>query len=468
MGIIMTTEAALAQNVSFWRCTGKKDNPHLEESVTSEHCPRCGKAKPNFLKSIAPTTSNNKNKILTPIKNIKLFIALILLNFISGFTTIYGAIQILPFFPAILAGGTIQFLLFFLVYSKSTLADQKILKWSIIAILIFLSTYTSFFSYYHVLTKKDTEDKGYTRAISSHQRLIANVYTPLKNKINSLNSEIQQTNISIQDEKNGKRSSAKGEGPVYKHLVSKKESLNKRLIEIKLLLESLEKSFEYDLIGKTSAEIFQSDLKALSQVNKNCLTLEPNYVCLSDEYLAILDPNHQLHQKFIDSYFDKDLRIGLLAPILKIRLLEDGALGSAFLALMMDGAIILLGLGVEPKRKPRKLSLHLHSSPNQFFNELLGLIDENLLIDLDEIDNIKNKEEYNNLLQNLQVDTYWVTKRDKYQWQINDSTSMQALVHWLVDEREKYKANDITTESQYNKNAKVVAQLEIFLPRAYQ
>jgi hypothetical protein len=45
---------------------------------------------------------------------------------------------------------------------------------------------------------------------------------------------------------------------------------------------------------------------------------------------------------------------------------------------------------------------------------------------------------------------------------------MQSLVHWLVDEREKYKANDMATESQYNKNTKVVAQLEIFLPRAYQ
>lgn len=454
-------------HTTFWRCTGKKDDPHLEEILTQHQCPRCGKVRPSLPKE---TQSTNTKKIkfkYKPIKNIKLFSALIVLNLISGFTTIYGAMQILPLAPALLAGGTIQFLLFFLVYSKGTLSDRRLLKWSIISILIFLSVYTSFFSYYEVLTEKSSENSAYTRALSAHQRLVANVYTPITNKINSYQSEIKQLELSIADEKNGKRSSAKGEGPIYKHLVNKRETLNKKLMEAQLLSERLKPFFDYDLANYNAEQIFQADIKALAQINKKCLTLEPNFECLTDEYVSILDPSTSLHHDFINTYFDKDMQIGLIAPILKMRYLEEAAIGSALLALMIDGAIILLGIGVEPKQKPRRLNLQINSSPKAFYSELLALIDDNLLIDLSNLESSHNKEEYANLLQNIQVDTHWLSKVDRDQWQINSGYAMQALVHWLVAEREKYNNQEAKSSSnnKYAPQNKGFNQLEVLLPR---
>ena len=453
-------------NSTFWRCTGKKDAPHLEEILTQHQCPRCGKLRPMLSKELSATPDKKIKFSYKPIKNFNLFIALIILNLISGFTTVYGAMQILPIIPAFLAGGTIQFLLFFLVYSKSTLSDRGLLKWSIISILIFLSVYTSFFSYYNVLTEKSSENTAYTRALSAHQRLVANVYTPIKNKINSYKSEIKQLELSIADEKNGKRSSAKGEGPIYKHLVNKRETLNKKLMEAQILSEHLKPFFDYDLANQSAEKIFQADMQALSQVNQRCLTLEPNFNCLTDEYISILDPTTTLHHDFINTYFDRDMRIGLLAPVLKIRQLEEAALGSAFLALMIDGAIILLGLGIEPKQKPRRLNLQINTSPKAFYSELLNLIDDSLLIDLSELESTHNKEEYANLLQNIQVDTYWLIKVDRGQWQIASNHAMQALVHWLVAEREKCGAQEHKVAvSKYAPQSKGLTQLEVLLPR---
>ncbi|NET24605.1 hypothetical protein [Okeania sp. SIO1I7] len=152
------------QENGFWECSGEGNNRHILQIMSPDEneClePGCSRKNPNKrrqpklrpdgMKNGSYSTNNNgnngnngsnittynvNNKInieAKPKKDIKLLIALTILNITSGFTTMYGAAQILPWYVGWSSGAVIQALLFLLT-SGSTLKHARWLKWNTIS-----------------------------------------------------------------------------------------------------------------------------------------------------------------------------------------------------------------------------------------------------------------------------------------------------------------------------------------------
>ena len=170
------------QENGFWECSGDENNRHIlrimspDENECSE--PGCSRKKPRPKTRIKPpkpepdgtknysyptnnngNNGNNPSNIPTdkrdnkiniepkPKRDIKLLIALTILNIGSGFTTMRGAAQILPRLVGWSSGAAIQALLFLLT-SGSTLKHDPFSKWMAVGAFSILSVYTSFFAYY--------------------------------------------------------------------------------------------------------------------------------------------------------------------------------------------------------------------------------------------------------------------------------------------------------------------------------
>jgi hypothetical protein len=430
----------------FWTCKGRGENWHIEaeryhpeERLTSDKCPKCGEKRPSQLIDggrVIPSSPID----LQPKKDRRLLTGLIILNLVSGYTTMRGAAQILPQLAGCSAGATIQLLLFLLLSSSSTLKHRPKIKWLVTGCLTIFSVYTSFFAYYELLTQKQQTENSRNRAISAHQKLVSEIFAPISDKSEELSNEIDRLNSLIKYEEAWRRfSGEEGCGIECRKLLSERENIQNQFAQVRPVVEDLKPSFQYNLDNMKPQSIFQSDLKAISQVTRNCLPPYPDFVCLPDEYVDVLDPQSSQHQRFRSTYFDEDLAIDLLAPILKIRKGEIPAVGAAIFALLVDGCIIALGLGIEARPKSRKLPLRIIGSGSEFLDRLLESIDSSsLTIDFESLQNTANSREYLNLLQNIRAETDWLLKVEEEQkWQIVSHGAEAKLNSWLVKQRQE-------------------------------
>ncbi|MEM8720600.1 MAG: hypothetical protein AAGE84_15070 [Cyanobacteria bacterium P01_G01_bin.39] len=278
--------------------------------------------------------------------------ALSVLNVTSGYTTIKGALQIFPGFLGYFSGGVIQILLLLLV-SGSTLRHAPKLKWLAVASFGVLSIYTSFFAYYEFLTGEEQRQSAQQRAETAHNGLIAEIYTPIENKIVGLESQIAIKAQRIENEITGNRVSVlPGCGDICQQLKIEREDLEQNLAQLSPVEETLQPLFKYDLTGKSPEEIFAADIRAIASVPLNCLPQDLEFDCLPEQY-ENLDPSSSQYQELRDRYLDQDSTYILLRPFHKIRQREAPAIAAGLLALMVDGLIIALGTGVEihPQKK---------------------------------------------------------------------------------------------------------------------
>ncbi len=485
----MISNNSQSQETGFWTCDGKEKNqPHPLRMVNyGDECPDCHhkeKVKrksppppppppspppppppppPEDVNSPEPTSPQvpPKRDIDWPLVG-----ALTILNVGSGFTTVRGALQILPNFVAYPMGVTIQGILFALV-SRSFLKHAPLIKWVVVGCFSTFSVYTSFFAYYDLLTGDTREKDRIERANSAHKSLVGEVFTPIQNKVNSLESEINIKETRIQDEIKGIRGRPAGCGAACLTLKEEKEILEGQKDRVEPLANRLKPLFQYNLTDKSPEEIFDADLKALSEVGENCLPKELlsqlNITCLPDKYLRALNPQNPEYRELSSTYIDPDLEVDFVAPILKVSKGEGSAIAAAIMALLIDGCIILLGIGVEirprvTRQKRETLTLRLKDGNILEFLDLL--LSQNETIEIKEND--ENKDEYQSLLSWFSANTQWIWQdgEDK-SWGFQDYSTKEKFRKWLVNERNRQIKADTNLLKFWKKKSQEYFELEM-------
>ncbi|NER01912.1 MAG: DUF1822 family protein [Okeania sp. SIO3C4] len=118
---------------------------------------------------------SDRNKDYNIQTNLPFYMALIIVNIVSGFTTISGAVEILSRYLGWYFGASIQALLFLLT-SGFTLKHARWSKWMAIGSFSIISIYTSIFAYYDNLLAETRKKDALNRAISAHQNLVNEVF----------------------------------------------------------------------------------------------------------------------------------------------------------------------------------------------------------------------------------------------------------------------------------------------------
>ncbi|MEO0834557.1 MAG: hypothetical protein AAFY16_00855, partial [Cyanobacteria bacterium J06642_3] len=305
-----------------------------------------------FTSSFAEKDMESPNEEVKPKINKTLLGALAVLNVTSGYTTIKGALQLFPLPLAWSVGGVIQTLLFFST-SRYILNHAPKRRWLTILIGSILSIYTGFFAYYEFLTGEQRRTPQ-QRAEDAHNRLIEEIYNPIKNKIVGLESQIAIKAQRIENEIAGNRvAGLPGCGDICQQLKIEREDVEQNFAQLSPVEETLRPLFEYDLTGKSPEEIFALDIRAIASVPLNCLPQDLEFDCLPEQYES-LDPSSSQYQELRDLYLDQDSTYILLRPFHKIRQREAPAIAAGLLALIVDGLIIALGTGVEIRPQKKK------------------------------------------------------------------------------------------------------------------
>ncbi|ABG51155.1 hypothetical protein Tery_1900 [Trichodesmium erythraeum IMS101] len=469
----MINDNSQNQETNFWICNGEEKNlPHPPQMLHyGDECPICHNVKKikrnppppnpdtinitrptdfevppevdtNSIKGTRPTASQVSPTGQKSKRDWPLVGALTILNLGSAFTTVRGASQILPSFVAYPMGITIQGVLFALI-ARLFLKHAPLIKWVVVGCFSTFSVYTSFFAYYDLLNRETREKTRIELANSGHQSLVGEFFTPIQNKVNSLESEIGIINKKIEKETQGERGGRpKGCGKVCQQLKEEREILEEQKAQLKPLVNRLQPLFNYNVEGKSPKEIFDTDFKALSKVGENCLPKELlsqlEITCLPDQYLKALNPqNSENYERLRLTYIDPDLEVDFLAPILKVMKGEGSAIASVIMALLIDGCIILLGIGVEirpqvTRQRQQTLTLQIKDGKIVEFLNLLLSKSENETIEIEKSDN--NKDEYQNLLTWLSVNTRWIWQDEDKSWYFRSSSSKENFQKWLINQ----------------------------------
>ena len=174
------------------------------------------------------TQSNKKSQ-----KDFYLMVPLVLLNLVSGYTTIQGARLALGDVTdasvngiAVAAGVSIQGILFILL-SGSAAKHAPLRKWIAISVFGFFSMYTSFFTYYSTFMSTDQmAGAAYTYAEVRHQDLVSTVVSPFQEEFNRVSAEYNSLNRAIKSEEGGiGESGVSGRGPVARGLIQQRDAL---------------------------------------------------------------------------------------------------------------------------------------------------------------------------------------------------------------------------------------------------
>lgn len=253
---------------------------------------------------------------------------LAIFNLVSGYTTIKGVEILLDNLTlAVCLGGFIQLVLF-LTLAEFMLKRAHLPKWIAVIVFTFTSVYTSFFTYYTHLASKNNIDLAHNKAEQAHNKLVADVYTPMQEKLRQLQQDAKTLRRKANEEAGiGLTTGLKGRGPVAKTFEQ----------------EALEKEEE--------AKQFQITLNELSpQFNYNFKKLEPQAIMEKDrQALAATPKKFRNNYKDLDrsTYINPEDDISLFAPYLKLQSQDVNqqrpAILSLLIASLVDGMSILLG-----------------------------------------------------------------------------------------------------------------------------
>ncbi|NES24514.1 MAG: hypothetical protein F6K41_37800 [Symploca sp. SIO3E6] len=254
-----------------------------------------------------------------------LLATLSILNIGSGCTTVLGAKQILPGVLGLGIGGSVQLILFLLL-SGLTAKHAPLRKWLTVMVFSLLSVYTSFFTYYNKLTEDVVNRRSHDKATAAHQKLVSDIYTPLKTQVESLNSEAKQYRDLVIRERNGEITGYQGHGSKARELAETAKERELKAAKLKPIVEDLKNKFEYELKGLKPNDIFTKDSQALAAVP-----------------LEWREDYPELNRAM---YIDEESEVLLLAPLYKVNRGEQFAIVSLFIALTVDGVILILGTAI--------------------------------------------------------------------------------------------------------------------------
>lgn len=298
--------------------------------------------------------SRESNK---PKKDWLLVCILLFFNLWSGFTTIFGARQILPDNIAWICGITVQVMLFFLL-SKMVMRASVFRRWMAILVFTIVSIYTSFFCYYSILTSDVAQVRESNLSLDAHQELIASVYTPIENRSLSLLSEIKKLEeLAKKEEESGIDTGFTGCGPRCRFYIKEAELRKAEYDEISRLLKVLEPKFKYEAKKLSPDKIYQRDREALSSVPyewKKNFTIE------------------------YEDYIDADREINFLTPYIKIvksQSRDGSAILSLLISICVDGISILQGTAIERKEKKEGYIENFANKLSSFIRSIYRALD---------------------------------------------------------------------------------------------
>ena len=285
-----------------------------------------------------------------------LMIVLLILNIVSGYTTIQGAASILPHPSwALFLGLGIQCLLFFAL-AELILKHAPWVKWLTVLILSFLSIYTSFTTYYTGLTGEYNQKLARDKALKAHNNLIAEVYTPMQERLIELNEEAEyKEKIAECEIKEGCVSGTPNPGPVYRRLQNEAR------------------------LAKSKAEAFERQFNIVSEkinFDTKDTNLNPEKIYENDVSAFANVPSEFRKGRSLEltDYLDKEKPIELLTPWYKIRKWEQNAIGPFFLALLIDGLSVILGTRITIKKENKSLPILLGEGIAQFIRDVKAFL----------------------------------------------------------------------------------------------
>jgi hypothetical protein len=267
-------------------------------------------------------------------RDLGLLIILFVFNLWSGGTTVLGAQQVLPIGLAWISGIAVQVMLYCLL--SGFVMKQSVIRRGI-AVLFFsvFSIYTSFFCYYDILTGEASQRDQYAKASKAHQALVANLYTPIKNQVLGLQSEVTRLEELVKQECDvGVTTGEPGCGPKANQFRIEAGQKKAEYQRLNMLLQEITPKFIYETQNLKPKEIYERDEEALATVPE-----------------ALNVSNYQID---IDDYISRDLDVPLLTPYYKVfrsDSREDAAVLALLIAIGVDGMAILQGTAIEIRQK---------------------------------------------------------------------------------------------------------------------
>lgn len=276
-------------------------------------------------------------------KDMVLMVPLLILNLVSGYTTIAGArLALGDAGIAVIAGITIQSILFILL-SGSAARHAPGRKW--IAVLVFsvFSIYTSFFTYHSSFISEDQMAGAIVvQAEESHRQLMDYAATPFLQDYKTLLSEYEILSEQVENEKTGVGGTGiSGFGPEARRLEAESSNLKTQLLAIEDAAAKVEEGSEkFNALNPKEPE-------SILSIDQAIWTALPIKYHQNENGYSGFDRN---------DYFNQDERFALLAPILTLTSSEKSAsrassMAALLIAGMIDGVSILLGTAIEVRSK---------------------------------------------------------------------------------------------------------------------
>jgi hypothetical protein len=274
---------------------------------------------------------------LKPKSDGPLLLGVILLNGVSGFTTVQGAMQILSGPAGIVAGVGIQFMLLILSSGKSA-RHAPVKKWTAVVVLSTVSIYTSFFSYYGIMTHEKKALTARSLAVNAFVSQKTTIFEPIDTKVAKLAGEMKQIEGQRQKEIKGSGTTGmKGVGIQATTLATDLQKVEKEYFPLKEEHEKVAPYFNKNLNGASPEAILQMAQEAHSKA--------------SAEYRGNTPPPNR------NDYIDVESSVEFLAPINKLKRGDTDAIAAITAAGLVDGMIIILATAVSIKKRNQKISI---------------------------------------------------------------------------------------------------------------
>jgi hypothetical protein len=288
--------------------------------------------------------SNNNQLICSVRKDVFLMIPLILLNLVSGYTTIKGADLVLGHLGvAVIAGISIQGILFILL-SGYAAKHAPVRKWLAVLVFSFFSIYTSFFAYHNTFVANDTRaDAAAIVANSSHRKFEDEIATPFINDYRRIESQYNNLNNKIEREQDGLGLSGQvGIGPETRKLMNQRDALETQLLQIKSAALEVEKGLA------SFNDLLPGDPDAVHELDTSI------WLNIPEAYRQNVPTGYEGPDR--DEYSNPTDRYELLAPILTLidsnpESNREISVAALVIAGVIDGVSIVLGTAIDKKKK---------------------------------------------------------------------------------------------------------------------
>ena len=313
--------------------------------------------------------STNRPKRKSEERDFLLILILAFFNVASGYTTITGANTILNNFGlAFFLGGFIQLGLF-LMLSDFVMKRAPLRKWLAVIVFTFVSVYTSFFTYYISLAAKSDQNMAFDKAEKAHQKLFADVYTPMKERLRKLQEEAATLERKADQEREiGINTGLTGDGPEYRNLIKQKLDKEEEGNKLKAVVREVEAKINYPL-------------KTVNPQTNQEKKLAPEEILEKDrQALAEVPEEWRKNYPELDRslYVDTEKDIPLLAPYLKVKSQNEDeqrpAIISLAIALLVDGLSIMLGTAITIKRQRTSIFVSIAKYTSEYITNFKNSI----------------------------------------------------------------------------------------------